>query len=232
MKISVLIAAYNGERYIAQQIISVLSQLGENDELIISDDSTLPDTMQAVEPFLADGRVKYIKGPQKGVDANKQFLLEKCTGDVAFLCDQDDVWLENKISRVMQEIVNGAGCVLHNAYLTNAALDKTGETLFALRKAKKGILHNIVRNCYTGSCMALTRQAFEAALPFPEKIPMHDQWLGIISEKNVDVVFVDEPLMLWRRNEGSMTGGKTSAVQKIKWRIDIILSLLGYLFNR
>ena len=228
MKISVLLAAYNGEKYISEQISSILPQLGADDELIISDDSPNGNTLAAVEAFLADGRVKYVKGPQKGVDANKEFLFGVCTGDVAFLCDQDDVWLPEKVEKVMAQINSGAGCVLHDAYLTDAALNKTGQTLFGTRNAGKGIIRNILKNCYTGSCMALTRQAFTAALPFPKDIPMHDQWLGLVCEKTVKTVLLDEPLILWRRNEGSMTGGQTSLVQKIKWRIAIVKNILTY----
>lgn len=228
MKISVLLAAYNGEKYIGEQIASILPQLGEGDELVVSDDSRDGRTLAAVEPFLSDGRVKYVKGPQKGVDANKEFLFGVCTGDVAFLCDQDDVWLPDKVEKVMAQINGGAGCVLHNAYLTDANLNKTGQTLFALRNAGRGIFRNIMKNCYTGSCMVLTRQAFTAALPFPKDIPMHDQWLGLVCEKEVKTVFLDEPLILWRRNEGSMTGGETSLAQKIRWRINITKNILAY----
>ncbi len=227
MKKSVLLAAYNGEKYIAEQLASILPQLSAGDELLVSDDSAISATFLAVEPFMDDCRVKYLRGPQKGVDANKQFLLEQCSGDVAFLCDQDDVWLPEKVEKVMREIESGAACVLHDAYLTDAQLNKSGETLFKIRNAKKGIIRNIIKNAYTGACMALTREAFEAALPFPSDIPMHDQWLGLMAEKTGKVVFLNEPLILWRRNEGSMTGGKTSLKQKIDWRINIAKNIFG-----
>ncbi len=232
MKISVLLAAYNGEKYIEEQINSILPQLSCSDELLVSDDSKNAATFKAVEPFLDDPRVKYLKGPQKGVDANKEFLLKECSGDVAFLCDQDDVWLKDKVEKVMAAIESGACCVLHDAFLTDAKLNKTGETLFALRGASPGILANIVKNSYTGACMAITRPAFEAALPFPKNIPMHDQWLGLVSERCGRVEFLPEQLILWRRNEGSMTGGKTSALQKIKWRINITKNILGFALSR
>ncbi len=228
MKISVLIAVYNGEKYISRQLTSVLEQLGDNDEVIISDDNPSGGTFDVVEPFLSDSRIEYVHGPQKGVDANKEFLLRQCTGDVAFLCDQDDVWLPDKVSCVMRAIEGGACCVLHNAYITDDKLRKSGKTLFEDRGAKTGLFHNIIRNCYTGACMALTRQAFEAALPFPDDLPMHDQWLGLVSEKVGRVELIEKPLLLYRRNEGSMTGGRTSLMQKIKWRISIVRSILAY----
>lgn len=228
VKVSVLIAAYNGGAYIKEQLLSVVSQLGADDEIIISDDKPDGDTYAVIEPFLSDPRIRYVHGPAKGVDANKEFLLRECTGDVAFLCDQDDVWLDNKVERVLAAVEGGACCVLHNAYITDENLNKSGKTLFEDRGAKPGILHNIIRNCYTGACMALTRQAFTAALPFPDSLPMHDQWLGLVSEKVGKVEFIDEPLLLYRRNPGSMTGGKTSLAQKIKWRISIVRSICAF----
>lgn len=231
MKISVLIAAYNGEMYIAQQLESVLSQLGADDEVIISDDNPSGGTYNEIEPFLVDKRIRYVHGPAKGVDANKEFLLRECTGDVAFLCDQDDVWLDGKVERVMSAINGDACCVLHNAYITDENLNKSGKTLFEDRDAKTGILHNIIKNCYTGACMALTRQAFTAALPFPKNLPMHDQWLGLVSEKVGRVELIDEPLLLYRRNPGSMTGGRTSLMQKISWRISIVRSICRFKGN-
>lgn len=231
MKISVLIAAYNGEMYIAKQLESVLSQLGADGEVIISDDNPSGGTYAAIKPFLEDKRIRYVHGPAKGVDANKEFLLRECTGDVAFLCDQDDVWLDCKVERVMSAIEGGACCVLHNAYITDENLNKSGRTLFEDRGAKTGILHNIIKNCYTGACMALTRQAFTAALPFPANLPMHDQWLGLVSEKVGRVELIDEPLLLYRRNPGSMTGGRTSLMQKIRWRISIVRSICRYKGN-
>ena len=231
MKISVLIAAYNGEMYIAKQLESVLFQLGADDEVIISDDNPSGGTYNEIEPFLVDKRIRYVHGPAKGVDANKEFLLRECTGDVAFLCDQDDVWLDGKVERVMSAINGGACCVLHNAYITDENLNKSGKTLFEDRGAKTGILHNIIKNCYTGACMALTRQAFTAALPFPKNLPMHDQWLGLVSEKVGRVELIDEPLLLYRRNPGSMTGGRTSLMQKISWRISIVRSICRFKGN-
>jgi len=228
MKISVLVAAYNGEKYISQQLESILPQLGPNDELLISDDSRTPKTREACEPFLRDGRVRYFEGPHAGVDKNKEFLLSQCTGDVAFLADQDDVWMPNKVKRVMAVIRSGACCVLHNARLTDGNLSPIGQTLFETRGVGKGTVRNILRNGYTGCCMALTREAFEAAMPFPEKIPMHDQWLGLVSERVGRVELISDPLILWRRNEGSMTGGKTGLLQKLIWRVNMVRAIAAY----
>ncbi len=232
MKLSVLVAVYNGEKYIEAQLRSIIPQIGPEDEVLISDDAPWSATYEAIKPFLKDERVKYLEGPGRGIDKNKEFLLRSCGGDVAFLCDQDDVWLPHKVEKCLEEINGGACCVLHYAFITDAELHKTGDTLFRSRKAAPGLIHNVIWNCYTGCCMALTRQAFQSALPFPESIPMHDQWLGLVAEKVGKVAFIDEPLLLWRRNPGSATGKGSGAVQKLKWRVGILKSVLSFSAER
>ena len=227
--ISVALAAYKGEKYIEAQIRSILPQLSYGDEIIVSDDRPGGMTEKIVKKLSAeDSRVVWVEGKSKGVVSNFVNAIRYCKGDKIFLCDQDDVWLDGKVERVMSAIKGGACCVLHNAYITDENLEKSGKTLFEDRGAKTGIMHNIIRNCYTGACMALTRQAFTAALPFPKDLPMHDQWLGLVSEKVGRVELIDEPLLLYRRNPGSMTGGKTSLMQKITWRINIAKNIFTF----
>ena len=113
MKISVALAAYKGEQYISEQIDSILSQLGENDELIISDDYPGGKTREIVLGYQSkDKRIRYIEGEGKGVVKNFENALRVCTGDVIFLSDQDDVWMPDKVELVMKEISNGADQLL------------------------------------------------------------------------------------------------------------------------
>ena len=159
--VSVVLAAYKGEKYIAAQIESIISQLGENDELIISDDYPLGKTRDAVSDLIEnDERIVYIEGPQKGVIKNFEYAISKARGDYIFLADQDDVWLDGKISTVMSELENGADLVLHNAKITDADLHETGETAFEINKTEKGFLRNIIKNSYQGCCMAFRSQRF------------------------------------------------------------------------
>lgn len=227
MKISVCMAAYKGEKYIASQINSILLQLSDDDELIISDDEPCGETERIVKEFSEnDPRVRYIKGPSKGVVKNFENALKAATGDVIFLSDQDDIWCEGKVEKVLFEIKNGAGLVLHDAKVTDADLQVTTESYFEKHKSKQGFINNIVRNSYMGCCMAFKKEVAEEALPFPEKIPMHDQWIGLIAEKNAKISFLKEPLILYRQHGNNVTGGKVSIKQKLLWRYNIIKSLM------
>ncbi len=225
MKISVALAAYKGEQYIAEQLDSILKQLGENDEIIVSDDYPQGKTRDEVLKF-QDRRIRYIEGNGKGVVKNFENALNACTGDVVFLCDQDDVWLPNKVESVMKEIQNGADLVLHDAAVAGSALNITEPSYFAVHGSNASFFGNIIRNSFVGCCMAFKKETLLASLPFPEGLAMHDWWIALVAmKKKQKVVLLDKPLIKWRRHDSTVTGGKTSLWQKIKWRLNIVLSL-------
>ena len=225
MKISVALAAYKGEQYIAEQLDSILKQLGENDEIIVSDDYPQGKTRDEVLKF-QDKRIRYIEGKGEGVVKNFENALNACTGDVIFLCDQDDAWLPDKVESVMKEIQNGADLVLHDAAVADSALNITEPSYFAVHGSNASFFGNIIRNSFVGCCMAFKKETLLASLPFPKGLAMHDWWIALVAmKKKQKVVLLDKPLIKWRRHDSTVTGGKTSLLQKIKWRLNIVLSL-------
>lgn len=226
MKISVALAAYNGEKYIAEQINSVLPQLNEDDEIIVSDDNPSGKTKEAVLS-IGDKRIKYVEGKGQGVIKNFENAVSLCTGDLIFLCDQDDVWKENKVQRVIKEIEKGSDLILHDSEITDSELKIINNSYFAEHKSEISYKGNIIRNSFVGCCMAFKKELLKDILPFPENIPMHDQWIGLVAlKKGYKVSMINEPLILWRRHGGNVTGSKTTLLQKIKWRISIIKPII------
>lgn len=227
MKISVALAAYKGEQFIAEQIESIRNQLGENDEIIVSDDCPAGETRRIVEEIAEkDKRIKYFEGEGKGVIKNFENALGKCSGDVIFLSDQDDVWLPGKVEAVMKEIENGADLVLHDACVTDGDLNVTEPSYFAVHGASASLVNNLMRNTFVGCCMAFTKQVMHETLPFPKGIAMHDWWIALAAiKKGRKVSLLQKHLILWRRHGNNVTGHKTSAAQKIIWRIKMLLSL-------
>ncbi|MCR5484118.1 MAG: glycosyltransferase family 2 protein [Clostridiales bacterium] len=229
MKISVCLAAYHGEKYLKEQLDSVISQLPSDGEIIVSDDDPGGETERVVREYAdTDKRIKYIRGRGEGVVKNFENALSASCGDVIFLCDQDDVWLDGKVERVTAEFSKGASLVLHDAFVTDESLNVVGESFFSAHKSESGFIRNIIRNSYMGCCMAFTRDVLEMATPFPENIPMHDQWIGLIAERYGKPVLLSERLILYRRHGGNVTGGGTNAAFKIKTRAGLLKALFCY----
>lgn len=225
--ISVVLAAYKGEKYIAEQVKSILFQLGENDELVISDDFPQGKTYEAVEDIInSDSRVRYIHGKGQGLIKNFENAINNAKGDYIFLSDQDDIWLDGKVKAVMSEFDKGALVVMHNADIVDGELKKTGETAFGVNRAGTGIIRNIIKNSYQGSCMAFSAELNKYILPFPDNLPMHDQWIGLMGEKRGKVSLIEDSYLLYRRHGENASGNGSTLMQKIKWRLAIAGSLL------
>ncbi len=221
-KISVALAAYKGEDFIGEQLDSILSQLAPSDEVVVSDDFPQGKTREIVAALAEnDSRIRYVEGPAKGLIMNFENAINNCTGDYIFLADQDDVWLPDKVEKVTEKLEAGADLVLHNAMVTDGKLKIQDTSFFKSHGTKTGYLNNLVKNSYMGCCMAFRKSLCKKIMPFPQNLPMHDQWIGLIAEKTGKVCLVEKPLILYRRHGNNVSGGQTSLKQKIMWRISI-----------
>ena len=232
--VSVCMAAYNGEKFILEQVKSVLSQLQNNDELLIFDDLSSDATVNIVTQFQSDPRIKLTINPSKlGVVKNFERILAAAKGDYIFLCDQDDVWLPSKVKECLAALEKNI-LVVTDCKVVNQDLSEISPSFFELRNSGKGILKNIWKNSYLGCCMAFRRELLNIGLPIPAKIPMHDMWLGLLAEKQGSVLFIPRKLSLYRRHNlaVSPTAGKSnlSVLKKIYIRINLITYFLNRLF--
>ena len=225
--ISVCMASFNGAKYIKEQIESILPQLPDDAEFIISDDGSTDSTLEIIKS-INDKRIKVIAGPGKGVVKNFENALMCARGDVVFLTDQDDTWREDKLSKVLEAFEDGTTeCVLHDATVVDGEGNVIMPSFFRWRGVKHGLIHNILKNSYTGCCMAFTSVLKDAVLPFPESIEMHDWWIGLNAEKRGKALFVEDRLIAYRRhgqNTNSLDGYPLK--RKIQNRITFIKALI------
>ena len=197
--ISVCLASYNGATFILEQVVSILSQLGPADELIVSDDGS-SDGTQDIILGLKDARVRLIGGQQRlGVVQNFQRAIQAAAGEIIFLSDQDDVWLPGKVEACLAALKSSV-LVVTDCRVVDTELGLIHDSFFAFRGSRPGILSNIIRNTYLGCCMAFRRDLLDAALPLPPRVPMHDMWLGLVAETLGPVTFLATPLLLFRRH--------------------------------
>lgn len=229
MKISVAMAYYNGGKYIRQQMESILGQLRNRDEIVISVDSAADGSADLLEKWAEeDERIHLIEGPGEGVVRNFANAMAHCSGDIIFLSDQDDIWAENKVEKVLRGFERSDTLmILHNGYLMDAEGEKIeGKTLFEIRSSNTGIWRNFIKNSYIGCCMAFRRELLPVILPIPEKMYMHDYWIGVAAEYMGKAALIKEPLIGYRRhgeNVTQMRHGNLSFM--IKKRIDILCCL-------
>lgn len=223
IKCSVAMATYNGEKYIKEQIDSILLNLDQNDELIISDDGSTDKTVSIIQNY-NDSRIKVIKGPKMGIKQNFANAIKNCNGKYIFLSDQDDIWDKNKKKKVL-ETFDKYNCtlVVHDCEVINNDHEILESSFFKLRNSKKGIIKNIIKNSYIGCCMCFDSKIRNKILPIPNDIEMHDQWIGIIAEKYGESIFIKDKLIQYRRHDNNASGMKHHPLNiMIKNRLSLI----------
>ena len=227
--ISVCIATYNGERFIREQIDSILRQLSSDDEIIVSDDGSTDNTISIINS-IDDKRIRVIEGPRKqSPTSNFECALKASKGDYIFMSDQDDVWKPNKV-KICMEWLQRYDCVVSDAEVTDSSLNPLYPSLYAIMQVKQGRIYNTIwKNGYTGCCMAFRRNVLEASLPFPKDIPMHDIWIGNVAAYKYNVKFIPDTLIYFRRHEDTTScngkGSKYSIWQQMKFRWSVIKNI-------
>ena len=229
--ISVCMATYNGGKFIREQLESILSQLpSAGAEVVIADDGSTDETLSVAQSF-GDSRIRVLPAEKHlGVIYNYERALQASKGEIIFLADQDDIWLPGKVDRVLTAL-NEANLVIHDAWMlrpSDSSWTRAGK-LSDIRAYKGGIVANWWKNSFTGCCMAFRRSILDKALPFPKNLPMHDQWLGLVAEKNFKVKSINEPLVEYRQHSTNAThiGNSPAGVfQKIKWRLNLLKILV------
>lgn len=208
--ISVVLASYNGEKYIKKQLDSIMCQLKENDEVIVSDDGSKDDTLKIIAKMAEnDSRIKIISGPRKGYNKNFENAIKCAKGDYIFISDQDDVWMPNKVSIILETFKQNVKikCIRHDCYVVDSNDDIIIDSYNSYRKANINYRSNIIKNTFTGCCMCVEANWLKKLLPFPEKV-FYDAWIGIISCKFKNAKVIDDKLIKWCRHEGTVTDAK------------------------
>ena len=150
--ISVCIATYNGGKYIKEQLESILSQLGEGDEVIISDDSSTDATLSVVKS-VGDPRVRIFGGNTfHSPTYNFENALRQAKGDYIFLSDQDDVWKADKV-KVMMKALENYDLVASDCTVVDSDLNVIKESYHGKLPSPK-VSVNIIHNSYMGCNMA------------------------------------------------------------------------------
>lgn len=178
MKISVALATYNGETFLLEQLNSLVRQRRLPDELIVSDDASTDATRDIIRAFsrTAPFSVTLLENDHRlGYVDNFSRALSLCSGDLVFLCDQDDVWYEDKIA-VIAEFArrdDKGMCFMNDALLADDSLSLLGMSKWQQIRAAGLTDEAFVMGC----CVAVRRTLLDLALPIPQAGIAHDNWL-------------------------------------------------------
>lgn len=218
--ISVCMATYNGTKTLPKQLESILSQLTAQDELIVVDDCSTDETITLLKKYTTnfDGKV-IIKKNDANCGPIKTFekAMKWATKELIFLSDQDDQWHSDKVAVIKHQYEEKhADIIVHDAVV----IGKTGKIIdeswnhYNRNQLNQSVIGNLMKNGYTGAMMAISNRLLKVALPFPDTIEMHDQWLFLVAKKHhYPIVVVNDALMDYVRHGDNVTGMKKRSMK-------------------
>ena len=219
MKLSVALCTYNGARYLPEQLASLAAQTRPPDELVICDDGSTDGTLAQIEAFAAPFPVRvFVNERNLGSTKNFEQAIARCSGDVIFLADQDDVWLPEKLARM--EAVFAAddrmALVFSDAQVVDSALKPLPYTLWQSRHFSPALRHRLQagaafpvllkQNYVTGATLAFRARDRALALPI-SPLWIHDGWIALMLALSAPLALIDTPLILYRQHADNQVGG-------------------------
>jgi glycosyltransferase involved in cell wall biosynthesis len=231
--LSVCLATYNGEDFVVRQLQSVLKQLNDSDQVVVVDDCSKDQTVSLIKETFGDRVEVYVNASNSGPVKSFEKAISLAKGDIVFLCDQDDVWEEGKVERVVNAFYNqDADLVIHDAYVVDGNLQiiHSSWNQYNNNQVNQGIMGNIKKNAFTGAMMAFKKELVPFFLPLPSTIEMHDQWIALAAMLNKKkIVTIQEPLMKYVRHGGNVTGMKKRSIfEQIEGRLGTVSAILRY----
>ena len=227
VSVSVALCTFNGAAYLEEQLLSILGQSLRPDEIVVSDDGSIDETLAVLERVLATWRAKDAanvielgvlrNATALGVTANFEQALAACSGDLIALCDQDDIWWPERVERMVAEFTSRPALqMMHaDARLVDAGGIPLGFTLLqtlGVSDADRAAVHAgraidayLRRNIVTGATMMVRRELIERSRPFPAAW-VHDEWMAIVAAATGLVDLFEEPLTDYRQHGGNQIG--------------------------
>lgn len=234
--ISVCLATFNGQEFIERQLDSIIEQVTSEDEIIIVDDGSNDRTIDLIKAKYSEQVFLHINTSNLGPIKSFEKAISLATGDYIFLCDQDDIWLPNKVQVVIKAFKEQkADIVVHDAQVVDGNLKELSPSWNIRNKNKldQTLLGNIKKNAFTGCMMAFSQEMVPLILPFPDSIEMHDQWIalvGMIEKKKI--VSIDNILMKYVRHGSNVTAIKSRSLkEQLIGRTGTLRAVLQYKYR-
>jgi glycosyltransferase involved in cell wall biosynthesis len=213
-KVQILMSSYNGEKYIGQQIDSLLQQDHSNLEILIRDDGSRDSTVSIVDGFCKQyPQIKLIKDVNKGVISSFFELVLKAsdTADYFAFCDQDDVWKQTKVTRAVRLLEKENPNV---PLLYFSRLDIVDEQLQLLKQSPippsgLGFENALIQNVATGCTIFFNKKMldlFKTHVPNKEKVTMHDSWFYLLGAALGKIIYDEESHILYRQHSSNTLG--------------------------
>lgn len=210
-------ATYNGEKYLVEQLDSIINQTYRNWNLLIRDDNSTDKTLEIIQNYhKKDKRIKILKDNKGnlGIVRNFEELLKSSESEFIMFSDQDDIWVENKLDMYLKMIekIKNKGFMIHSdAILFDKNKSNILKDTFISKKAINKGLENVFFNYFVqGATILISKEIKNFILPFPKEVYLHDRYIHLISELFFERIFVNKALIYYRQHGDNQIGAKNT----------------------
>jgi glycosyltransferase involved in cell wall biosynthesis len=212
-KISIAMATYNGEKFLREQLDSILVQSWTNFELIICDDCSTDKTTEIIAEYQKkDARIKFFQNTVNlGFKKNFERIITLCASDFIALCDQDDIWTIDHL-KILYENIGDNDCIGANSLIVNEKGISQNKTLLEYwpihilpENADDLFYHELYSNMIQGSTSLIRSSLIKKALPIPENIKYHDYWLALIAGLGKGCIYISDVISMYRRHSNNVS---------------------------
>ncbi len=210
------LCTYNGERYIHQQLQSIIDQTLQVYEIIVVDDCSTDNTIEIVKSFCHDPRIKLFRNQTTlGYVKNFEKAISLSSGNYIALSDQDDIWYPDKIQELVMGIKDHL-LIYHNSLYMDKNGNSLNRDLFDRNKYLNGqkSLAFVFGSCITGHTMMFRKELLQFIFPFPKTFP-HDWWIGYVASCEGSIYYLDKILTGYRVHDNNVIAGKTVEMSKL-----------------
>jgi len=222
MKIDILMATYNGEKYLKAQIDSILNQSFSDFRLLISDDVSTDKTREILDEYVKKDKriVVFLQKKNLGVVQNFEFLMKKVENEYFMFSDQDDIWQKDKIKNSIDKMQEtDADLVYTDLQVVSGnlnSLNVLSNSFWKLKKFDKKVkkYNNFVslylNNYITGCTMLVKSEWLDKILPLPKKSEfiLHDYWTALVVSQFGKMIYIEEPQVRYRQHADNNVGSK------------------------
>jgi len=229
--IEILLATYNGEKYLNQQIDSIISQTCQGWQLLIRDDISTDNTINIIKNYTSKypGKIRLIEDGKGHLGLVKNFatLLESAQSEYIMFCDQDDIWLPNKIElsekvmRAIEKEYPELPIMVHtDLQVVDENLNLIDGSMWHLNAINPRTADDfsklIVRNAVTGCAMMINSKAKDVSLPIPAEADIHDWWIAMKTARTGKIIEIPIAAILYRQHSANVIGANVKKNASLK----------------
>jgi len=242
MQVTILLATYNAQRFIEEQLNSILDQSFSDWNLIIYDDGSNDETLSIINTYVNryPDKIKLIGNNNRYGSAlgSFSFLLTVSNSQYTMFCDQDDIWQVDKIEKTLKKMKELEGKFGNVSLLVHSDLevvdvdlqtiDRSFWNLEQIDPSINQINRLLMQNTITGCTVMINKNLAQLATPIPDEARMHDRWLGLVASKFGKIDYVDEALIKYRQHAQNSIGANGSGIDYIINKIFTSMNLMPH----